>query len=280
MFWKFKMEILLKARELWGPIDGTEMKRQGDAAALLAYTKRENKALNFLVQSLFNNQLMMIVRKEKTAKGIWDTLAKCHVDQGLVNKILTRKFLMSQMGPTNTMEVHFNKLATMADELEAIEVTISDEVKVMVLLISLPNSYQSQITVLETFQLANWTWDVSTRLLNEELMKKETGESQEGEEVAVLMTKRSNSQCGKDWSKKIGANIVKNKVIRREIVRTRKTSDKRKNKGTMLIMEKLLHLFQPCLFLLMMTHGPSTLEHQCTFHTNKSGSRIWRKSHL
>ncbi len=42
----------------------------------------------------------------------------------------------------------------------------------------------------------------------------------------------------------------------------------------MLIMEKLLHLFQPCLFLLMMMHGTLTLEHQCTFHTNRSGSRI------
>jgi hypothetical protein len=91
----------------------------------------------------------------------------------------------------------------MADELEAIEITISDEVKVMVLLISLPNSYQSQITMLETFQLADWTWDVSTRLLYEKLMKREKDESQEGEEVTILMTRRSNSRCGKDWSKNI-----------------------------------------------------------------------------
>jgi len=48
---------------------------------------------------------------------------------------------MSQKGPIDMMEIHFNKLATMANELEAIEATISDEVKVMVLLISLPNNY-------------------------------------------------------------------------------------------------------------------------------------------
>jgi hypothetical protein len=91
------------------------------------------------------------------------------------------------------MEVHLNKLATMANELEAIEGTVSYEVKVMVLLIGLPNNYQNLITTLETLQLANRTWDVSTRLLNEELMKKEKGESQEGEEVAILMIGRSNS---------------------------------------------------------------------------------------
>jgi len=110
---------------------------------------------------------------------------------------------MSQMGPPDTMEVHLNKLATMANELEAIEATILDEVKMMVLLKSLPNNYQNLITTLETLRLIDWTWDVSTRLLNEELMKREKGESQEGEKVAILMTRRSNSWCGKDWSKDI-----------------------------------------------------------------------------
>jgi hypothetical protein len=100
---------------------------------------------------------------------------------------------MSQKGPIDIMEIHFNKLATMANELEAIEATISDEVKVMVLFISLPNNYQNLITTLEIFRLVDRTWDVSTRLLNEELMKKKKDESQEGEEIAILMIRRSNS---------------------------------------------------------------------------------------
>ncbi len=46
----------------------------------------------------------MTMRKEKITKGIWDALAKCHIDEGLANKIfLTWKFFMSQMGPINTM---------------------------------------------------------------------------------------------------------------------------------------------------------------------------------
>jgi hypothetical protein len=55
ILWKFKMETLLKARDLWELIDNIEMKPHGDVATLLAYTKKENRALNFLVQSLFNN---------------------------------------------------------------------------------------------------------------------------------------------------------------------------------------------------------------------------------
>jgi hypothetical protein len=55
ILWNFKMEILLKARELQGLIDDIEMKPHGDATTLLANTKKENKSLNFLVQSLSNN---------------------------------------------------------------------------------------------------------------------------------------------------------------------------------------------------------------------------------
>jgi hypothetical protein len=49
------METLLKARELWGLIEDIKIKSHGDATTLLTYTKKENRALNFLVQSLSNN---------------------------------------------------------------------------------------------------------------------------------------------------------------------------------------------------------------------------------
>jgi hypothetical protein len=97
----------------------------------------------------------MIVRKVKTAKGIWDALAQRHVDKGLANKILTWKFFMFQMGPIDTMEVQLNKLSTMADELETIRIVVPDEVKVMVLLISLSDIYQKLITTKIKFQPTN-----------------------------------------------------------------------------------------------------------------------------
>jgi hypothetical protein len=88
------METSLKARELWGVIDNTKVKSEGNMVALLAYTKKENKALNLFVQSLSNNQLMTI-RKEKIAKEIWNALANHHVNKGLANKIFLTCNLMS-----------------------------------------------------------------------------------------------------------------------------------------------------------------------------------------
>jgi hypothetical protein len=97
------------------------------------------------------------------------------------------------------MEVDFNKLVAMVDELNAIDVVVFDEVKVMVLLISLLENYQNLITTLENYQLGNWMWDmVSTRLLNEKLMRREQGNLQSDGEVVALMIEKSNSQSGRD----------------------------------------------------------------------------------
>ncbi len=43
MFWKFKMETMLKARELWGLVDKKDVKlSEQEVVALSTYTKRKN----------------------------------------------------------------------------------------------------------------------------------------------------------------------------------------------------------------------------------------------
>ncbi len=50
------------------------------------------------------------------------------------------------------MEQHLNKLGAMAEELDAIGTTIPPKVKIMVLLMSLPESYEFLITSLESLE--------------------------------------------------------------------------------------------------------------------------------
>ncbi len=55
MFWKFKMESVLKARNLWGFIDKKEIKPKVTIIVVLAaYEKKGNCVLNLIVQSLSN----------------------------------------------------------------------------------------------------------------------------------------------------------------------------------------------------------------------------------
>jgi hypothetical protein len=56
MFWKFKMETMLKVRDLWGLIDQKDVKlTKGEVAAIAAYTKRESQTLNLIVQNVFDS---------------------------------------------------------------------------------------------------------------------------------------------------------------------------------------------------------------------------------
>jgi hypothetical protein len=73
----------------------TEVKlEEEDVIAIITYTKKDNKAQNLLVQSLSNNQLV-IVWKETMAHDIWETFEKRYVDKNIANKIfLTKKFFM------------------------------------------------------------------------------------------------------------------------------------------------------------------------------------------
>lgn len=64
---------------------------------------------------------------------MWEALAKWRLDNGLMNILfLTRRFLTSQMNFSETMEQHINKLNTMVEKFEAIEIKVPLEIKVMV----------------------------------------------------------------------------------------------------------------------------------------------------
>ncbi len=65
MLLRFKMQTLLQAKKLWGLIDMIELKLYDYEVATIAnYTKKENKARNFLVQSLLDSQFKILLTKK------------------------------------------------------------------------------------------------------------------------------------------------------------------------------------------------------------------------
>lgn len=88
--------------------------------------------------------------QETIAKGIWEALEKWHFDKGLTNRFfLVKRFFTCQMSSSKNMEHYVNKLNGMVEECNAIGAKVPPEVKVMVLLMSLPNSYKLLVTSYE-----------------------------------------------------------------------------------------------------------------------------------
>jgi hypothetical protein len=111
----------------------------------------------------------------------------------------------------DSMEEHLSKLGAIVEELDAIRVAIPKEVKVMVFLMGLPQSYE-YLESLESFDLKKLTQEVvATRLLNEELMRKEKNKSLEIVFVeTMLLSKKSSTQRCKDKSEDV-CNYCKQK---------------------------------------------------------------------
>jgi hypothetical protein len=89
--------------ELWGLIDGKDVKlNENDAISISTYAKRKSQALNFILQSLFNNQLF-IVKKETTTKGLYGKHSKNDMwtKSSMNTLFLTRIFFTFQMGTSN-----------------------------------------------------------------------------------------------------------------------------------------------------------------------------------
>jgi len=83
----------------------------------------------------------MIIRQAKTI-GVCEALAKRHLEGGFTNRLFLMNILFnSQMNSNETMEQHVNKLNIMVEELDAIGAKMPPKVKVLIFLMSLPNSY-------------------------------------------------------------------------------------------------------------------------------------------
>lgn len=104
------------------------------------------------------------------------------------------------------MEEHLNKLGTMVKELDTIGASIPPKVMVMVLLMSLLESYKfTFLKLLKSIDPKKLTWEViAIKLLNEKLTRKEKlGSSKSISEYAFMLVQRKlESKNNRNKSKK------------------------------------------------------------------------------
>ncbi|KAF1316242.1 Integrase catalytic core protein, partial [Globisporangium splendens] len=174
--WKFKMQMVLEERELWEVVSG-EMKlehcqTESDQAV---YRKKSRKALAIICLAMEDSQLPL-VRSASGAHDAWSKLEAHFEKKSLANKLfLRRRFFTTMMEDGDDVLQHINKLKTLAEQLDAVGAPVSEEDLVITLLGSLSESYQFLITALES-RSDTLTWElVTSRLLHEDMKRKEQG---------------------------------------------------------------------------------------------------------
>ena len=174
--WKFKMQMVLEDKDLWGIVSGEEVEPTGEGATEASaqkFRKRARKALATICLSISDSQLSL-VRSANTAGEAWSKLENHYEVKSLANKLFLRKrYFTATMSENDTMMEHTNKMRSLAEQMASVGAQVSEEDQVATLLCSLPDSYNNLIVALESRADQLTLEFIIARLLHEERKRSE-----------------------------------------------------------------------------------------------------------
>ena len=149
--WKIKMEALLITQGLKEDIDPVSKLEGGEASSsktLEQVAEIDKKARSTIVLSL-GDSVIREVAKEKTVAGLWAKLENLYMTKSLANRLYIKKKMFSlKMIEGASLDEHIDEFNKVCDELETIDEGLNDESKALLLISSLPNSYERFVNAL------------------------------------------------------------------------------------------------------------------------------------
>ena len=123
-----------------------EEKKENDQT----WVKNDKLARALICLNISDSQIIHVLHA-KTAKETWDQLRSIHERVNLTNKLfLLRKLYSIKYNESVKMQDHINSVLELAEKLRNIGEEIKDDNLIAILLCSLPNSYSTFITAIES----------------------------------------------------------------------------------------------------------------------------------
>ena len=177
--WKQRVRALLMHNKVWTVVTSAAPSADADAAAKVAWREKDEVALADITLTLADSQLGYI-RHCQTAHEAWTKLASVHEQKTAaamlyLRRRMTRTTLDQSIGG---MQGHINSLRDMMDQLASMGSPISDVEAAILLSCSVPEQYESVVTILSMRPANELTFElVATCLLAEEKRREETAAS-------------------------------------------------------------------------------------------------------
>ncbi|CAI5721930.1 unnamed protein product [Peronospora destructor] len=200
------MKMVLEERDLWEVTSG-EIKLDHCATSLdqATFKRKSRKALAIICFAI-KDSLLPLVRSANGSYDAWSRLEEHFEKKSLANKLFLRRgFFTTMMDEGDDVLEHINKLKIRAEQLDVVGAPVSEENLVITLLGSLSESYQFLITVLES-RTDSLTWElVTSRLMHEDMKRKEHGGgsngSAHGQDQAIMTGDHSKRKGGRPAEK-------------------------------------------------------------------------------
>ena len=135
------------------------------------------------------------VMRETDAKTLWQTLEHKYMSKSLESRLyLRKKLLCFQLQIGMSMSEHIDKFTKLLADLQNLDDEIKDEDKALILLNSLPESYEHLCTTIMYGKEKLVFADVSSILINNEYRKKDKQVQQDSSSEALTARGRSQSR--------------------------------------------------------------------------------------
>lgn len=145
--WKLQIKSLLIINDLWSVslADPPE-----DPDENIVWKNKDDKCLAFIILTI-DPSLLLYVKDAATSKEAFQKLKDVFEPTGPVRKVyLFKRLLQLKMSTTDSLSNHINEFSQIADSLSSIDIKLDDELLSIILLSSLPSSYESFIVAIES----------------------------------------------------------------------------------------------------------------------------------
>ncbi|MCO5557398.1 hypothetical protein L7F22_010961 [Adiantum nelumboides] len=157
---------MLMKKALWSITNGKERKRR-DATAATTWEERDNKAQAIIKLELDDTYIHHVDGCE-TAKETWGQLDTLFGAQAKSSKFgLLIEFFKLEISAKKPLASHLNSMQSLMTQLAGISLKVDEDIAIVVLLKSLPSSYDHIVTTLTNMPISKLV-DVQASLLEEE----------------------------------------------------------------------------------------------------------------
>ena len=194
--WKLLMKSLLIQNELCNVTCGSIVKTENNAKD---FDKVDQKALAAIMLNV-KTQLLMNIKNCKTAAECWGKLEMMYKHTGPGRKVTLFKTLIhARVQQDGRLDEHVNKFTEVVEKLSELGITIQDEVLSILLLCSLPSSYENFVVAIESRDTLPTLENLKIKIVEEELRKssKNNAELENVDNNALLS---SESKSKKNYS--------------------------------------------------------------------------------
>jgi hypothetical protein len=230
--WKFRMEMVLEEKDLWGVVIGEEEEPSSSATPVekATYKKRQKKALTLIALGVEDSQLSHI-RTCKTATEAWTKLVAVHEAKGIANKLLlSDQFRQLKLNAGETLADFCARVEEFASRLDGIDVHKDESEVMLTILGGLPPSYRGLVQALE----ANPTLTLEqckARLLHEDTRRPMEGNDTDEGALLTRTDGRNAKPRGGDAKKNLTCHYCKKRGHFKRECRKR-IADMQKGEGT------------------------------------------------